>query len=58
MAHNVSHIPEGGEFETLNYQLTMNKIRSTSLHFSNTPPSFGYMLLWAAVFINLINLKK
>ena len=35
------HIPEGGGYEALNYQLTMNKHRSTDFHFSTKAPLLG-----------------
>ena len=38
---NVLHIPEGGDYEALNYQLTMNINRSTKLHISTTTPLLG-----------------
>lgn len=38
---NVLHIPEGGVFGTQNFELTMNKHRSTSFHFSTKTPLFG-----------------
>jgi hypothetical protein len=38
MSHNVSHIPEGGDYEAQNYQLTQIFNRSTKLeHITNTP---------------------
>jgi len=54
MAYNGWHIPEGGDYEAQNYQLTMNINRSTDVHFSTTPPSFGYMLLSAGLLQILI----
>ena len=41
MAHNVPHIPEGGDFGTQNFQLTMNNLRSTDFHFSTKTPLLG-----------------
>ena len=37
----VLHIPEGGDYEALNYQLTMNKLRSTDFHFNTKTPLLG-----------------
>ena len=41
MFANVLHIPEGGEFGTQNYQLTMNKHRRTDFNFSTKTPLLG-----------------
>ena len=38
---NVSHIPEGGDYEAKNFQLTMNKHRNTEFHFSTKTPLLG-----------------
>lgn len=42
------HIPEGGDFGTLNFQLTMNKHRSTDFHFSTTPLFWVYAVIASA----------
>jgi hypothetical protein len=39
--YNVLHIPEGGDYETQNYQLTMNINRSTNVYFSTNTPLLG-----------------
>jgi hypothetical protein len=41
LATNVSHIPEGGDCEAQNYQLTMSINRSTDVHFSTKTPLLG-----------------
>jgi len=56
MAYNVSHIPEGGDYEAKNYQLTMNINRSTDFHISTTHPLLG-ICCYAMARINSRNLK-
>jgi hypothetical protein len=41
MAHNVLHIPEGGDYEARNYKLTQMFNRSTDVHFSTNTPLLG-----------------
>jgi hypothetical protein len=41
IAPNVLHIPEGGDYEALNYQLTMNINRSTDVHINTKTPLLG-----------------
>jgi hypothetical protein len=61
MWHNVLHIPEGGDFETQNYQLTTNNNRSTDFHFSTTNPLLGiccYVQSFLDVISEKVNLKR
>jgi hypothetical protein len=48
VAANVSHIPEGGDFGILNFQLTMDKHRSTDFHFSTKPLFWVYAVIASA----------
>jgi hypothetical protein len=41
MFYNGLHIPEGGDYEAQNYQLTMNINRSTDVHISTKTPILG-----------------
>jgi hypothetical protein len=41
IAPNVLHIPEGGDYEALNNQLTMNINRSTDVHINTKTPLLG-----------------
>jgi len=52
LVYNVLHIPEGGDFETQNYQLTMNKHRSTDFHFSTNAPLLGICCYRLPFFVN------
>jgi hypothetical protein len=52
MTANVLHIPEGGEIEAQNYQLTMNINRSTKLHISTNPLFWVYAVIASASQIN------
>lgn len=38
MAYNVLHIAEGGDYEALTFNLKQMFNRSTTVHFSTTPP--------------------
>jgi len=39
--YNVLYIPEGGDYEEQNYQLTQMYNRSTDVHFSTKAPLLG-----------------
>jgi hypothetical protein len=46
--HNVLHIPEGGDYEAVNFQLTMNKHRIADFHFSTNPLFWVYAVIASA----------
>lgn len=56
IAYNVLHIPEGGDYEAQNFQLTMNNNRSTSFHFSTKPPLLG-ICCYVQSFLNVLSKK-
>jgi hypothetical protein len=53
LATNVSHIPEGGDYEAQNYQLTQMFNRSTNVHISTKPPVLGICCYVPFFFTNL-----
>ena len=51
IAYNGLHIAEGGDYEALTFKIAQMFNRSTTVHFSTKPATFGNMLL-CAVFLH------